>query len=985
MKVSSLALGAVILLHGHQHQHHQFVNAFFVPSHHQRVIGKQKHQRRGPISSSTGSPIPFAAPTHTTTTTSIFTATSSSSSSLNEDLQIVQTQLRLEYAPISPFGKNAGPPLAGGKHILGGKGANLAEMSELGLSVPPGFTITTECCDKYCNEWDQTLPPELWNQIVASLTAVEHEMNSQFGSPENPLLLSVRSGAAISMPGMMDTVLNLGMNDQVVEGLANKTGNARFAWDSYRRFLEMFGNVVLEIPRSLFEDELDDIKYEKGVNEDTDLTAEDLKEVVGRFKKVYETMDTTFPQDVLEQLRLSIGAVFKGWMGDRAIKYREVEQIRSLLGTAVNCQAMVFGNMGDTSGTGVSFSRDPNTGSAELFGEFLINAQGEDVVAGIRTPRNISELKGIMPEVYEEFVRNTQILEKKFGDMQDIEFTIQEGKLYMLQTRNGKRGGEAAVKIAVDLVEEGLITKEQAVQKVLPEHLDQLLHPRFPDVEMKEYKKAVLTRGLPASPGAAVGRIALTNEQVVANKEKGFPSIMVRDETSPDDVEGMYSAEGILTARGGMTSHAAVVARGWGKPCVCGCTSLSVDEHSGEIVITLDDGSQKTFKEGDFLSLNGQTGEVLEGEQAVAPPAITGNLKTFMDWVDEIRDIDVLTNADTPADAKEARKNGANGIGLCRSEHMFFKPERISKVRQLILGDDKQADAALKDLLQFQREDYEGIFKEMDGLPVTVRLLDPPLHEFLPSVKESAVMAELAKQLGTSIHELTEKVESMEEVNPMLGLRGCRLGITRPSIIEMQTRAILEAALNAIEAGVDARPDIMVPLVGKVEEFRNQKELIQSVAKSVFEERGKSCAYKIGTMIEIPRAALTAHEISEEAEFFSFGSNDLTQMTFGYSRDDVGSFVPSYLSKGILQDDPFVSLDTEGVGQLIKMTVERGRGIKPDLKIGVCGEHGGDPRSVRFFSNEAGLSYVSCSPFRVPIARLAAAQASVENKSEFKP
>lgn len=590
-----------------------------------------------------------------------------------------------------------------------------------------------------------------------------------------------------------------------------------------------------------------------------------------------------------------------------------------------------------------------------------------------------------MPEVYEEFVRNTQILEKKFGDMQDIEFTIQEGKLYMLQTRNGKRGGEAAVKIAVDLVLEGFINKEEAVQKVLPEHLDQLLHPRFPDVEMKEYKESVMTRGLPASPGAAVGRIALTNEQVVANKEKGIPSIMVRDETSPDDVEGMYGAEGILTARGGMTSHAAVVARGWGKPCICGCTTLSVDERKGEITITLEDGSQKTFKEGDFMSLNGQTGEVLEGEQAVAPPAITGNLKTFMEWVDEIRDIDVLTNADTPADAKEARKNGANGIGLCRSEHMFFKPERISKVRQLILGDEAQAESALKDLLQFQRDDYEGIFKEMDGLPVTVRLLDPPLHEFLPSVKEAAVMQELAKQLGTSVDSLAEKVEAMEEVNPMLGLRGCRLGITRPSIIEMQTRAILEAALNAIEAGVDAKPDIMVPLVGKVEEFRNQKALIQSVAKSVFEERGKECAYKIGTMIEIPRAALTAHEIAEEADFFSFGSNDLTQMTFGYSRDDVGSFVPSYLSKGILQDDPFVTLDIEGVGQLIKMTVERGRGVKPDLKIGVCGEHGGDPRSVRFFSNEAGLSYVSCSPFRVPIARLAAAQASVESKKDLKP
>ncbi|KAL3922563.1 MAG: hypothetical protein SGILL_002137 [Bacillariaceae sp.] len=861
---------------------------------------------------------------------------------------------------------------------------NLAQMSGYGLAVPPGFTITTECCAKYCDDWGFELPASLQQQIVDSLTAVEAEMQSQFGSPENPLLLSVRSGAAISMPGMMDTVLNLGMNDEVVVGLAKKTGNPRFAWDSYRRFLEMFGNVVLEIPRSHFEDELDDIKYEKDVNEDSDLTAEDLQELVQRFKKVYESMDLQFPQDVLEQLRLSIGAVFKGWMGPRAIKYREVENIRNLLGTAVNVQAMVFGNMGDTSGTGVCFTRDPNVGTQELFGEFLINAQGEDVVAGIRTPKPIAELKDVMPEVYDEFKRNTEILEEKFGDMQDIEFTIQEGNLYMLQTRNGKRGGEAAVKIAVDLVAEGLITKDEAIMKVLPEHLDQLLHPRFPDVEMKSYKEAVMTSGLPASPGAAVGRIALTNEQVVANKENGIPSIMVRDETSPDDVEGMYAAEGILTARGGMTSHAAVVARGWGKTCVCGCTTLSVDEAKGEITITLEDGSQKVLKEGDWLSLNGASGEVLEGQMQVAPPAITGNFKTFMDWVDETRNIDVLTNADTPADAKEARKNGANGIGLCRSEHMFFKPERISKVRQLILGNEEQEKDALKDLLQFQREDYEGIFKEMDGLAVTVRLLDPPLHEFLPSVKEESVMAELATQLGSSVDELKEQVEAMEEVNPMLGLRGCRLGITKPAIIEMQTRAILEAALNAIDAGVDAKPDIMVPLVGKVEEFRNQKSLIESVANTVFEERGKSCAYRIGTMIEIPRAALTAHAIAQEAEFFSYGSNDLTQLTFGYSRDDVGSFLPSYMRKGILQDDPFVTLDTEGVGQLIKMAAENGRAANDKLKIGVCGEHGGDPRSVRFFDS-VGLDYVSCSPFRVPIARLAAAQATVEKKSALKP
>jgi len=951
MKIQTIALSAIALMAGiHTHA--------FAPR-------------------KTSTTTPSIGDSHSPTKTTLFTATVSNAAKVAADLGLV-------YTPVAPFGKGAPDPNLGGdaKKVLGGKGANLAEMSELGLSVPPGFTITTECCDCYCKDWNKGLPEPLWEEIIHSIDAVEEEMRSKFGSAENPLLLSVRSGAAISMPGMMDTVLNLGMNDKVVEGLAKKTGNPRFAWDSYRRFLEMFGNVVLDIPRSHFEDELDDIKYEKGVDEDSDLTAEDLQELVVSFKAVYETMDLSFPQDAGEQLKLAIGAVFNGWMGARAIKYRQVENIRDLLGTAVNVQAMVFGNMGETSGTGVCFSRDPNIGTPELFGEFLINAQGEDVVAGVRTPRPIIEMKDVMPDVYEEFLQNTKILEEKFGDMQDIEFTFQEGKLFMLQTRNGKRGGEAAVKIAVDLVSEGLASKDQAIMKVLPEHLDQLLHPRFPDVELQEYKDAVISRGLPASPGAAVGQIAMSNERVVANKEQGIPSIMVRDETSPDDVEGMFSAEGILTARGGMTSHAAVVARGWGKPCICGCTSLNVDEAKGEITLTMEDGSQKTYKEGDFISLNGQSGEVLEGSQTVSPPAITGNFKAFMEWVDETRDIDVLANADTPPDAKEARKNGANGIGLCRSEHMFFKPERISKVRQLILGDKEQEEEALQDLLKFQREDYEGIFTEMDGLPVTVRLLDPPLHEFLPSLKEDSVLADCSEQLGITVDQLKEKVEAMEEVNPMLGLRGCRLGITRPSIIEMQTRAILEAALNAIDAGVDAKPDIMVPLVGKVEEFRNQKALIQSVASKVFEEKGKTCDYKIGTMIEIPRAALTAHEIAEEAEFFSFGSNDLTQMTFGYSRDDIGSFLPDYLSRGILQDDPFVTLDTEGVGQLIKMTVEKGREVRPGLKIGVCGEHGGDPRSVKFFSNEASLTYVSCSPFRVPIARLAAAQATVEKKNK---
>jgi len=851
-------------------------------------------------------------------------------------------------------------------------------MSSIGLSVPPGFTITTECCSAFCGGWDQELPDDIWEEVLRALTTIEDAMGCKYGSNENPLLLSVRSGAAISMPGMMDTVLNLGMNDAVCEGMAQKSGNPRFAWDSYRRFLEMFGNVVLEIPRSLFEDQIDDVKYEKGVFEDSELSVEDLQEVVRRFKGVYKESDLAFPEDVNEQLSLAIGAVFKGWMGDRAIKYREVENIRNLLGTAVNVQAMVFGNMGDTSGTGVCFTRDPNDGTNTLFGEFLINAQGEDVVAGIRTPKPISELETEMPEVYAEFKKNTDILENHYGDMQDIEFTIQEGKLFMLQTRNGKRGGEAAVKIAVDLVHENLATKEEALSKVLPEHLDQLLHPRFSDVESESYVKSVIAKGLPASPGAAVGRLAFTNEKVVENEKHSIPSILCRDETSPDDIEGMYASEGILTARGGMTSHAAVVARGWGRPCICGCTSINVDEEAGELTITLTDGTQRTLKEGDFISLNGNTGEVLVGEQMVSPPAITGNLKTFMEWVDEIRTIDVLANADTPGDAREARKNGANGIGLCRSEHMFFQPERISKVRQLILGDEAQQEDALEELLTYQRADYEGIFTEMDGLAVTIRLLDPPLHEFLPSLEDDDVLTALAEQLGSTVDQLKEQVKASEEVNPMLGLRGCRLGITKPAIIEMQTRAIIEASLNAMSSGVDVKADIMVPLVGKVEEFRNQAALIRSVAAKVFEERGKTCDFRIGTMIEIPRAALIAHEIAKEAEFFSFGSNDLTQMTFGYSRDDVGTFLPSYLNQGILLDDPFVTIDTEGVGQLIKMTVENGRKVNPSLKIGVCGEHGGDPRSVKFFSNEAGLTYVSCSPFRVPIARLAAAQAAVE-------
>lgn len=806
-------------------------------------------------------------------------------------------------------------------------------------------------------------------------------MDCEFGSDSNPLLLSVRSGAAISMPGMMDTVLNLGMNDVVVEALSAKTGNARFAWDSYRRFLEMFGNVVLGISRNEFEEELDNIKFEKGYFEDNELQVDDLKTVVSAFKEVYVKNKLSFPDDVYEQLRLAIGAVFGGWNGDRAIKYREVENIRNLLGTAVNVQSMVFGNMGQTSGTGVCFTRDPNNGKDELFGEFLIDAQGEDVVAGIRTPQPISELETAMPEVYAEFKTNTEILEKHYGDMQDIEFTIQEGKLFMLQTRNGKRGGEAAVKMAVDFVEEGLIDKKEAINKVLPEHLDQLLHPSFSDTESVIYKNAVVASGLPASPGAAVGEICFTNEDVVTKSEKGIPCVLVRDETSPDDVAGMYASEGILTARGGMTSHAAVVARGWGRPCICGCSDIKIDEAAGTLTITKEDGSTVVMKAGDCISLNGNTGEIMAEKMGVSPPAMKGDLEQFMEWVDEIKEIDVLANADTPDDAAEARKNGAVGIGLVRTEHMFFEPERIGQVRQLILSkSEAQTKEALDNLLPYQRSDFEGIFKAMDGYPVTIRLLDPPLHEFLPGLEDEEVLQKLSSQMSMTVTELVEEIKSAAEVNPMLGLRGCRLGITRPEIIEMQVRGIIEAALNAIDNGVDAIPDIMIPLVGKVQEFRDQAKLVRATADKVFEETGKTCKYRVGTMIEIPRAALTAHEIAKEADFFSFGSNDLTQMTFGYSRDDVGTFIPEYKRKGILLDDPFVTIDVEGVGQLIKSTVKNGREVKPDLKIGVCGEHGGDPRSVEFFSNDAGLSYVSCSPFRVPIARLAAAHAATKKK-----
>uniref|UniRef100_A0A7S2B0T5 pyruvate, phosphate dikinase n=1 Tax=Florenciella parvula TaxID=236787 RepID=A0A7S2B0T5_9STRA len=780
------------------------------------------------------------------------------------------------------------------------------------------------------------------------------------------MLLSVRSGAAVSMPGMMDTVLNLGLTDTVAEALATKSGNPRFAYDSYRRFLDMFGDVVMGIPHAAFEAELDDLKVSSGVWEDSDLNADQLKDLVQRYKQVYVAHDTTFPEDPLEQMRLAIYAVFDSWQSDRAIKYMEVQQIKGLLGTAVNVQAMAFGNMGDTSGTGVLFTRDPNTGEHALFGEYLVNAQGEDVVAGIRTPNPISQLDDEMPKVYAELLKNVDILEKHFKDMQDIEFTVQEGQLFLLQTRSGKRGGKAAVEIAVSLESEGLVSKDQALHMVTPEHLDIMLHPQFKDEDSAEYTAAVIGEGLPASPGAAVGVIAFTTEETERLYAAGTAAILVRDETSPEDVGGMFAAEGILTARGGMTSHAAVVARGWGKPCVCGLADLKIDEETKTLTL-----NGITLKEGDFLSINGGTGEVLSSAVELAAPEMSGALGTFMEWVDDARKMDVLANADTPKDADEARKNGAGGIGLCRTEHMFF--DHLPEVRRMIMApDEEKKQAAIDELLPLQRADFEGIFTAMDGLPVTIRMLDPPLHEFVPHAAD----AELAASVGLSVEECQATIARLAESNPMLGLRGCRLGITSPEIIAMQARAVLEAALDAKVKGVTPVPKLMVPLIGTVAEYTHQADIIKSTAEAVFAERGDSVAYSLGTMIEVPRAALLASEVAAAgAEFFSYGTNDLTQMTYGYSRDDVGSFMPTYLAQGILPSDPFQIFDQQGVGKLVEMATTQGKQQNPDIKNGVCGEHGGEAGSVKYFYS-LGHDYVSCSPFRVPIARLAAAQAA---------
>ena len=852
------------------------------------------------------------------------------------------------------------------KELLGGKGANLSEMTKLGVPVPPGFTITTKVCDLYYKNGKKHTD-EILNQIESNLQRLEQEMGKKLGDSDDPLLVSVRSGAASSMPGMMDTVLNLGLNDESVEGLSAKTENERFAWDAYRRFINMFGNVVMGVKGEKFGKILDDYKEEKGIEDDVDLSVDDLKLIVEKFKKlVINENGESFPQNPRKQLEMSVNAVFGSWNNERAILYRRLNNITGLLGTAVNVQSMVFGNMGDTSGTGVAFSRNPSTGENKLYGEFLMNAQGEDVVAGIRTPKDIEELKKIMPSAYDEFVEIVDKLESHYKDMQDMEFTIQEGKLFFLQTRNGKRTAHAAIKIAVDMVEDGIVSSDDAVLRVDPNSLDQLLHKQLDPTKRKDY--TAIAKGLPASPGAAVGEVVFDAHRAYDLASEGKDVILVRLETSPEDLIGMNAAKGILTARGGMTSHAAVVARGMGKCCVAGCSALKIDEEKKTIVV-----AGETISEGEFISLDGSSGEVFIGKLPVVDPEVSGDFAKIMAWADSVRKLKVRTNADTPKDAQKAVEFGAEGIGLCRTEHMFFEEERIGAVREMILSDTEEGRRkALAKILPYQREDFEGLFEAMDGRPVTIRLLDPPLHEFLPT--EDSHIKELAEEMDVTVEILKSKIESLHEVNPMLGHRGCRLAITYPEITEMQVRAIMEAAIKK-----DVKPEIMIPLVGFVEEYTFLKDVADKTIKSVFEETGKEIEYMIGTMIEVPRGALTADLIAKEAEFFSFGTNDLTQMTMGFSRDDVGKFIPIYQEKGIFEQDPFAVLDQQGVGKLVKGAVKKGRESRPDLKCGICGEHGGEPSSVEFCHN-TGLDYVSCSPFRVPVARLAAAHAALKEK-----
>ena len=906
------------------------------------------------------------------------------------------------------FGNGVADGKADMKHLLGGKGANLAEMTNLGIPVPPGFTITTEVCDAYYKN-NKQYPDGLTEEIEQNLSRLENLMGAKLGDAENPLLVSVRSGAAASMPGMMDSVLNLGLNPDAIEGLIKKTGNERFAWDAYRRFITMFGDVVMDIERHYFEEILDKHKKKVRAKSDTDLNAEHLKSIVEDFKVIYKKKSSEdFPNNPKIQLQKAINAVFASWNNQRALKYRQLYEIKGLLGTAVNVQSMVFGNMGNHSATGVCFTRNPSTGENKFYGEFLINAQGEDVVAGIRTPEPIEDLEKEMPEVYNQLVKYKNTLENHFKDVQDIEFTIQENRLFMLQTRNGKRTARAAIKFAVDMTKEGLIDKKTAISRIDPNQLDQLLHPTFDP----KAKREVIAVGLPASPGAATGKVVFSAEDAEKLSEKREKVILVRKETSPEDIGGMHVSQGILTTRGGMTSHAAVVARGMGKCCVAGCGSVIVDYKSQTFKV-----DSKVVKRGDYISIDGSTGEVMLGQVSTVQPSLSGDFATLMEWADEIRILKVRTNADTPEDAKRARELGAEGIGLCRTEHMFFGENRIDSVRQMILTapDVKNLKAriailekdlaksannktntikkelmqakrelkeplnlyksALNNLLPMQRKDFEQIFESMDGLPVTIRLLDPPLHEFLP--QEDYNQKEMAKKMKIGLQEVQEKVSALHELNPMLGHRGCRLGVTFPEIYDMQVQAIIEAACNMKKKGVTVYPEIMLPIISIEQEFVILKDDVHRIAKEIMQKKGMQIDYMVGTMIELPRAALIADKIAKHAEFFSFGTNDLTQMTFGFSRDDAGSFMPDYIEKNILERDPFQVLDQEGVGQLVDIGIKRGRSTRPNLKVGICGEHGGNPQTIHF-CNKVGMDYVSCSPFRIPIARLAAAKASLQ-------
>ncbi len=868
---------------------------------------------------------------------------------------------------------------AGMRNLLGGKGANLAEMTNIGLPVPQGFTVTTEACTRYYED-GQKIAPEIEQQILDAMHKAEQIIGKKFGDLEDPFLVSVRSGSRASMPGMMDTILNLGLNDVAVEGLARLTDNKRFAYDAYRRFIEMFSDVVMEVERKNFVAELDAVKKAKGVTGDTELDADDMKEVVRRFKEVYKKhKGVEFPQDPKTQLMEAIKAVFRSWDNPRAVYYRRMNDIPSNWGTAVNVQAMVFGNMGDDSGTGVAFTRNPSTGEKKLYGEYLMNAQGEDVVAGIRTPSAISTMNETMPDVYSQFVKIAATLEDHYRDMQDMEFTIERGKLFMLQTRNGKRTAAAALKIAVDLVNEGKLSEEEAVLKVEPRQLDTLLHPNFDQAALK--KAEVIASGLPASPGAGAGQIYFTAHEAAKAARDGKNVILVREETTPEDIEGMDLSRAILTARGGMTSHAAVVARGMGRPAVVGCHDIVIDEDK-KVMSTR---SGLSFREGDTISLDGGTGKVYQGLVPTVDASVTGDFATLMGWADKARRLKVRTNADTPRDTKQGVAFGAEGIGLCRTEHMFFEASRIAAVRKMILADTaEQRKAALDKILPMQQKDFEEMFKALEGRPMTVRYLDPPLHEFLPQKNMTGEIADLARELNTSSEKIIEKIEALHEFNPMMGHRGCRLSVTFPEIAEMQTRAVLQAALKVRrETGLDVKPEIMIPLVGIRRELSFVKQIVLDTAEKIFAEQGERIEFQVGTMIEIPRACMVADDIAKDADFFSFGTNDLTQMGLGFSRDDAGKFLDSYYDNRILEADPFARLDQEGIGKLVEMAVKLGRESRQDLKLGICGEHGGDPSSVEFF-HKAGLNYVSCSPFRVPIARLAAAHAAINEKMAKK-